>query len=282
MAAHDILDAPDVEKEVPEGIIDDGVCNEYHENGKRCRRRCMRGEFYCKTHSNVPRRQQKTYMYSKHLPTHLRNAYKRIAESGDLLTHQHDIALMQVRCNELAGRLASGESNDRWHSLREQFERFRNANRMMGSPDEATRQQAAVEQREALQAVDQIISSGVADEANWDDLQNAISFKSELQAKEWKRLREMQAVATAEQVRTLVFAITTSVLRNVPDANQRRAIVTDIMTLRVFDVSIASPFPEGMTNDGRQGKPPADNQRDSQPIGDARPAGQPDDGAATQ
>jgi len=166
----------------------------------------------------------------------LRAAYKKIAESTDLLSLVDDIALMQLRCNQLTARVGTGESNAKWKELKEVYSRFKTAS-STGDKEELSA---------ALRDFDRLIRGGDDDTTAWVELQNAIDRKSILQGREWKRLADMQALATAEQVRVLVRSIAESVMRNVPDENARRAIVNDIVRLRVFDYDVASPLPAGV------------------------------------
>jgi hypothetical protein len=180
----------------------------------------------------------RTGKYSRSLPRHLRASYQQIASSPDLLSLTDDIALLQVRCNELAGRLTTGETDRRWAAVRAAWDGLTTAAK---ARDEAG-------MRAAVLTLTGLLAPGPAepaeDDATWEQLTQAMERKAALQAREVKMLEVMEATATAEQVRSLIRAVAESVLRHVPEDSARRAIVGDILRLGVFDPEVAPLIPE--------------------------------------
>jgi hypothetical protein len=73
--------------------------------------------------------------------------------------------------------------------------------------------------------------AAAADEETWKQLEQAEFKKLAAQKAEWKRLRDLRQLATAEEVLGLVREIAESVNRNVRDPRQRLVISDDILRL---------------------------------------------------
>lgn len=222
------------------------LCPAYCLNGKKCGNPATEPDGRCAEHTTrhgrtsgggvkpdaLARRKKKRIQYTRYLPTHLRDSYRKIAASSDLLSLQRDVALLQVRLNQIAGRLNTNETTDKWRALKNAFHEFRKA---IQTKDTAAQQLWFGE-------MDGLLAAGNTEEDVWVEIIYLQQKKAELVHQESRRHYLMGATATGEQVRYLVQTIMGIIIENVGDARTIDNIKNDIAALQIFDLDVASPF----------------------------------------
>jgi len=189
--------------------------------GERCRAQAVAGRTVCYHHggrspAGPASPSFKHGRYSRFLPARLQERYQEAVADGELLALREDIALLDARLAEVLGRVDSGESSRVWQELQRAYAELRAAR---GSPE----RMAA-----ALTELGQLIESGLADYAAWDDVRSLLDQRRRLVESERRRLVEMQQMLTAEQAMTLLAAVTDTVRRHVTDRHALAAIAADL------------------------------------------------------
>jgi hypothetical protein len=159
--------------------------------------------------------------YAKDLPHNLVNSFTKALADPDLLSMRKEVALLQVRIQELVGRLHTGEAGSLWSELQQAYRDYRKA---LNDHDDAAAGRA-------LESLGNRFAQGADHEAAWNEIQKAIDDKARVASREWKRLVDLQQVITAEQAMALIGAIMTSVKDNVHDVGAQRAIADDLAKL---------------------------------------------------
>ncbi len=167
------------------------------------------------------------------LPTHLKESYRKIAASRDLMSLAADIALVEMRKDQMVGRLKTNESADKWTDLTLAFHNFREANR----------NKDADAMRLWLNECERLIKAGDTEERTWTEILKLQQKKAELVGQESRRHYLMGSTATGEQVRFLAETIIKVVVTHVKDPATLEKISADLEGLNVFDFEVAPPAP---------------------------------------
>jgi predicted nucleic acid-binding Zn-ribbon protein len=154
----------------------------------------------------------------KYLPTRLLERYEEAVGDSELLALRDEIALIDVRINELLERIDTGESAALWAQLGAKFEKMQQA---YASQDDSGFARA-------VKGLGAIIEQGGRADQVWDDIGNVIEQRRKLVESERKRLVDMQQMLTAEQAMTLLAAVVDVVRRNVTDRDALAAISADV------------------------------------------------------
>lgn len=170
--------------------------------------------------------------YYPRLPSHLKTAYRKIAASIDLQSLAGEIAMIELRINQIIDKLKTNETEQKWTQLKSLFHEFKSASR---NNDKET-------VKACLEDMDKVINEGNNESALWDHLINDLFVKKAgLVQVESKRMYMLGATATAEQVRSLAGALITCFLEEVSDYDTRRRVIERIKQLKVFDWDAAPP-----------------------------------------
>lgn len=188
-------------------------------SGKQCRNQPIVGRETCRMHGGTSRigplnENYKHGLYSAYLPARFGELFKAL-EGRDLLDLTEDIKLLHTRLMDVAKRVDSGESGEKWKAALSAFER------MLEADDDAHRLAATA-------TLNEILKSGASDWAAWDKIEELVVKKTKVVESQRKRAVENQEMLTAQTVREMMRAIMeglkSSVNEHVKDTIVRNAI----------------------------------------------------------
>lgn len=213
------------------------VCGAKTRTGGTCKRACVVGRNRCKLHGGATLRGAahgnfKHGFYSKAMPSRLRGDFDALLNDPKQLEGRAELAILQVRLQELVARLETGESAGAWEKARAAFDKVRQAEE--DDNDEV--------RANALEELGDLLREGTTRERAWNDATELIERVSKVGERESKRQAREQQSATAEQVRALVASMTNAVLLYVTDATTRQKIAEHVQRFGILQP--ASPAPE--------------------------------------
>lgn len=144
----------------------------------------------------------------------MRDVYVRAADDAELLSLNHEIALVDARITALLDALSSGESPHAWQNLTEQVDALVDAQRRSDPTAAAT----------ALSAVIRLVRQGAADSERWREVDHALHSRRKLVESERQRRVVMQQFVSADQQMALVTQLGMLVREHVTDQAALRAI----------------------------------------------------------
>jgi|TARA_R110000824_G_scaffold120382_1_gene275594 hypothetical protein len=156
--------------------------------------------------------------YSKYMPKGVATRFKDAMTDPDLLSARDEIALVQLRIQDLMGKLKDGGTADLWESLREEFV----------SVEAAIRTGDASALDKGLRALGEIIEEGSAAEEVWGEMYEAIEAKTKVSEREWRRLRDLRQFMTVQQSMDLVSYLVECVTTHVTDRDVLGLITRDM------------------------------------------------------
>jgi hypothetical protein len=193
---------------------------------ERCKRWATPGREVCRMHGGrtlvglaAPR--LKTGRYSKFLPTRLAAEYERAAHDPELLALRHELAVVDVRINDLLSRVDTGEAGGLWHHARAAWQ---------------TVKQAQAEDRPLMQAraaleLDGLLEQAVGDNVAWHEILQFIEQRRKLVESEVKRLVVMQQMMTKEEAMLWLSAVVAILKRHITDRETLQKISLDLKAL---------------------------------------------------
>jgi len=152
------------------------------------------------------------------MPKGVATRYKAAMTDPDLLSARDEIALVQLRIQDLMGKLKDGGTAGLWDALRLKFIDVEAAIRA-GDP-------AALDK--GLMSLGQIIEEGSDAEQVWGEMYEAIEAKTKVSEREWRRLRDLRQFMTVQQSMDLVSYLVECVTRHVPDRDVLGLITRDM------------------------------------------------------
>jgi hypothetical protein len=159
--------------------------------------------------------------YSKVLPVEVAKLYRAAADDPELLSLNGEVALIQARLIELAGRLGTGEAGSLWRRLREQY-----AELSAGMEQADTAKIGA-----AYAALGEIIRDAAGVEASWEELIALVERKAGVVAREHRRQVDLRQMLSAEGAMALVTGLMMAVKRHVSNPQELRAIAGEVEIL---------------------------------------------------
>jgi hypothetical protein len=193
---------------------------------ERCKRWATPGREVCRMHGGrtlmglaAPRLQ--TGRYSKFLPTRLAAEYERAVRDPELLALRHELAVVEVRINDLLRRVNTGEAGGLWPHIRAAWQTFKRA-QAEGRP--LLQGRAAVE-------LDGLLERAVGDDAAWHDILQLIEQRRKLVESEAKRLVAMQQMMTTEEAMLWLGALVAILKRHIADREVLQQISLDLSAL---------------------------------------------------
>ena len=156
--------------------------------------------------------------YSKYMPKGVANRYKDAITDPDLLSSRDEIALIQLRIQDLMGKMKDGGTADMWGSLRQEFVNV----------EASIRQGDPAAMNKALTALGEIIEQGAEAEQVWEEMYEAIEAKTKVGEREWRRLRDLRQFMTVQQSMDLVSYLVECVTRHVTDRDVLARITVDM------------------------------------------------------
>lgn len=200
--------------------------------GEQCQRPAMKNRTVCMHHGgksltgrNNPR--FTTGRYSKYLPKHLANGFDEAMGDERLLDLSANVALMDVRMNELLGKLNDNETMQAWNEL----------GALLGPLSQAVKtgkREKAQELTEKLLIAWQAVYE---DAGVWKEIYEVSELRRKLAESEKKRLVDMDLMVSADRLYLLVSFIQDIILRHVTDASTRSSIAYELRTVLDKQVS---------------------------------------------
>jgi hypothetical protein len=156
-------------------------------------------------------------LYSKYLPTRFAELFQAL-EGRDLLDLTEDIKLLHSRLMDVAKRVDSGESGEKWKQALQNYNDAREA-RQAGN---------TVAMAASLNALGELLVEGAADWDAWEKIEELVIKKTKVVESQRKRAVENQEMLTAQAVREMMRAITEGLKRavekHVTDTTLRNSI----------------------------------------------------------
>lgn len=158
--------------------------------------------------------------YSRYLPNRLVSRYTEAQSDAELVALREEIALTDARLSDLLVRVNTGEAGLTWAALGAAIRAYRVA--------EAKGAKGYFEQLRAFDLIEQLAAEGRDDYAAWDEVHKLIEQRRRLAETEFKRLKEMQQMITAERAMILLGAVVAVIRTHVTDRDTLGAISRDI------------------------------------------------------
>lgn len=145
----------------------------------------------------------KSGIYSKYLPARFAELFNNL-EGRDLLDLTEDIKLLHTRLMDVAQRVDSGESGERWRQALAAFEE------LTAAKDDSTHSAA-------IQKLGQVLTRGVADWEAWEKIEELVVKKTKVVESQRKRAVEAHEMLAAQDARAMIRAITEGLKRAVEE-----------------------------------------------------------------
>lgn len=191
----------------------DGICRTSPLDGRnRCRLHGGKSLIGAKS----PRAQ--TLKYSIAVPSRMLQKYEEAQRDPDLISMRDEIAILQVRLNELLQRVDTSESGVLWLKAQEYYDELK----------------AAMQRKDFVDAVKWVsilgkaLNKGTADHLVWSEIATITEQMRKIKDSERKRLTDMKQMWSAEQAMAFVGYITASIKKHVKDPSVLAAISQDI------------------------------------------------------
>jgi len=165
----------------------------------------------------------------------LSRIYQECVTDPELLSARQDVALLQTRIVEVLQNLERGETGTLWGEQNDRtavlIDTVETLYACIGRGDREGLRLTLGKLRTGVQELESLTRRGAAHAKSWEELQSLIEDKTRVQAREWKRLVDMQAVLSANEVLSLVLAVAHSVKRHCADVQVQQRIVEDVRAL---------------------------------------------------
>jgi hypothetical protein len=171
----------------------------------------------------------KSGLYSAYLPARFAELFKDL-EGRDLLDLTEDIKLIHTRMLDVASRVDSGESGERWKEALAVFKE------LAAADDEA--------RGPIFERLGSILNQGVADWQAWEKIEDLVVKKTKVVESQRKRAVEAHEMLAAQDARAMMRAITEGLKRAVEEH------VNDPEVKRKIFVAASSEFAR-LVNPGR-------------------------------
>lgn len=172
-------------------------------------------------------------LYSAYLPGRFAMLFQAL-EGKDLLDLTEDIKLLHARLLDVANRVDSGESGDRWRLAICLFGKATDA-KTAGEFDQADR---------FLSELGEALKTGAADWEAWEKIEDLVVKKTKVVESQRKRAVEAHEMLAAQDARAIMLAITEGLKRAVEEH------VTDPEVKRQIFIAASSEFTR-IANPGR-------------------------------
>ena len=193
---------------------------------ERCKCRATPGREVCQIHGGqtligLGAARLKTGRYSKSLPTRLVAEYERAAHDPDPLALRHELTVVDVRINDLLGRVEVGEAGRLWRHARAVWQTIKHVQAARGP----------LVQTRAVRELDGLLAQAVGDDAAWHEIIQVIEQRRKLIESEAKRLVAMQQMMTKEETMRWVDTVVAILTRHIADRETLEKISLDLSAL---------------------------------------------------
>jgi hypothetical protein len=204
-----------------DGPLADWMCQARRRDGRPCRKPGLKPSGRCRLHGGAtPRGERSPHFkhgrYSRCVPAALARRLAAARADPGLVSIRDGVALLRLRLDDLLGRLHGGSGGGPWAAARAAFRRLARA-LAAGRPAAGP-----------LAALGALLEAGAGDDAVWREIADLAERKSLVAQREWRRLRDLRLVMTADQAMAFVAAVMAAVLRHVPGPDARRRIADEL------------------------------------------------------
>lgn len=160
--------------------------------------------------------------YSKYIPNRLMDRFETALLDPAMLEQRHEIALMEIRINDLLQQIGTGTVPDFYRKLAKLWNEFRT---YAGNP------KAKDKAQETLNELDVLIMGSVDEQAIWEQIEQAIETKRKITESERKRIIEAQEFVTLQEAMNLTHALVQSINKHIKDDRVKQLIQSDIRSI---------------------------------------------------
>lgn len=193
--------------------------------GQRCGAQAVRGRNVCYHHGGATPRGPDNANWKhgrnrrhKVLPPRMVEAYEASLKDPELLSLREEISLVDARITDLLKRIDTGESGRLWGLLSDAYDKLREHR---NDPAKGAYW---------LNEIGALIHRGVGDYAAWGELSNKLEQRRRLVESESKRMKDMQAMISAEETMALMGEIYVILQTHITDSVILDRIGRDITT----------------------------------------------------
>jgi len=167
--------------------------------GRFCRKIPIRGKRRCRLHGGkslggIASSRYKHGRYSRYLPLDLRKQYEASKQDPQLLSHEPDLRLMDLRLQTLVKQLDSTQSLEAFALAKEQWELF-----------ETALEQGNTEECEKIKLkLRDLMRVGVPSGPMWIEIREVIEQRRKLLESETKRIEKASNSMSGEQILALI------------------------------------------------------------------------------
>jgi Spy/CpxP family protein refolding chaperone len=190
-----------------------GECKNWAMPNGRCR---LHGG---KTPKGIASPHWKTGRYSKYLPTNLFERYSSFISDPEVLSLNAEIAITDTRLSQLLEKITTGDSQDIWAEIENQFNKFDEYQKLASSSfeNETARRSYIAKSFDALSAIRSIVKDKQKEWRTWREITELIDARRKLVDSEAKRRIQMEQMLTAEQAIQYASALGLAVKEHVTD-----------------------------------------------------------------
>ncbi len=156
--------------------------------------------------------------YSKYLPTHLSDCYKKAVDDPELTDLRDEIALVTMYIQERLEKLRTGESAELYTVLGSLLDEF----------DNAIENEDFAESRRVIDLMKVTVRQGIRSYKQYEALQPMIEQRRRLVDSEARRLKDMGQTISLEQAYGLMLLIADIVKTHVTDQDTLAAITREL------------------------------------------------------
>ena len=160
----------------------------------------------------------KTGRYSVYLPKHLKAQFEEAVTDPKILDLTANIALLDLRLNELLAQLASNETTESWNDL----------GNLLGPLEKAIEERNGTKAVALMNRVLEAWQTFYSNKETWEQIIEVSEARRRLTESERKRLIDMDLVLHADRAYMLVAFIQDVIIRHVQDQSVRASIAYEI------------------------------------------------------
>jgi len=219
----------------PEGKL---ICGARNRRGLPCGVRALYPNGRCHNHGGptpggIASSNYQHGRYSKYMPAHLLQRYEEAVNDPELLSLDHEIAVVDARVGEVMQGIGRGESGKIWSvlsKLKHDVDYGVRQRRLSAKMDDKDGEISGAKLvADSTNEIMKLIEVGSAEWAQWEEVVNLFERRRRLVDSEQKRRMNMQNLVRVEDAKILldamVHALHEAVGENVEDLDEQRATI---------------------------------------------------------
>jgi len=225
--------------EYEQHLVDENkVCGAAKGDGGICMSRNLYDNGKCKFHggkspSGVDHYRAGSLMYSKHIPTRLKDRFLQLAQDDDIMSTRSDMALIASRVEELLEKSDFTAGKEDFEKIVFQFTRFKYASSIGDAKGAKT----------AMNELGLLIETINKDMSIWTEIYESLELKRRLAETERRRLEALSLFIPVDRVMTMMTSLSNIVQRHIEGTSGM--LMTDKLVAETIN-KIAKDF-EAMT-----------------------------------